>query len=65
MAGFLEYKHKQVMKDLFFLNTLRGKDSTGLTAVNRDRTVLTRKLTVPGYEFIEYPMVEKAMNHAD
>jgi len=65
MAGFLEYKHKQVMKDLFFLNTLRGKDSTGLTSVNRDRGILTRKLTVPGYEFIEYPMVEKAMTHAD
>jgi predicted glutamine amidotransferase len=65
MAGFLEYKHKQMMKELFFLNTLRGRDSTGLSAVKRDRTIATRKMTVPGYEFIEYPVVDKAMSHAD
>jgi len=65
MAGTLEYKHKQVMKDLLFLNSLRGRDSTGLTAIKRDRTVLTRKMTVPGYEFIEHPSVEKAMSFND
>lgn len=65
MAGFLEHKHKQVMKELLFLNTLRGKDSTGLTAIKRDRTVVTRKMTVPGYEFIEHPSVEKTMLHGD
>jgi len=65
MVGFLEHKHKQAMKDLLFLNSLRGKDSTGLSVVKRDRTVLTRKMTVPGYEFIEYPIVEKAMGHGD
>lgn len=61
MVGTLEHKHKQVMKDLFFLNTLRGKDSTGLTVVDRKRGVLTRKMTCPGYEFIDYPVVERAM----
>lgn len=65
MVGTLEYKHKCVMKDLFFLNTLRGKDSTGLSSVDRDRGVLTRKMTVPGYDFIELPIVEKAMKHRD
>jgi predicted glutamine amidotransferase len=65
MAGFLEHKHKDVMKELLFLDSLRGKDSTGLTAINRDRQCLTRKFTVPGYEFIEYPVVEKAMTFAD
>jgi predicted glutamine amidotransferase len=65
MVGFLEHKHKQAMKDLLFLNTLRGKDSTGLSAVRRDRTVCTRKMTVPGYEFIEHPIVEKAFNFGD
>jgi predicted glutamine amidotransferase len=64
-AGFLEYKHKNAMKELLFLDTLRGKDSTGLAAVDRDRRVSTRKFTVPGYEFIEYPAVERAMCHAD
>jgi predicted glutamine amidotransferase len=65
MAGFLEHNHKKAMMDLFFLNTLRGKDSTGLSAVARDRGILTRKMTVPGYEFIEYPVVERAMKFAD
>lgn len=65
MAGTLEYKHRQVMKELLFLNTLRGRDSTGLSVVKRNRDVLTRKMTVPGYEFIEYPVVDKAMGYGD
>lgn len=66
LAGFLEpHKHKAVMKDLLYLNALRGKDSTGLSVVTRDRQVITRKMTVPGYDFIEYPVVDKAMTHGD
>jgi predicted glutamine amidotransferase len=65
MVGFLDHKHKQTMKELLFLDSLRGMDSTGLTAVKRDRTVATRKMTVPGYEFIQSPVVEKAMTFGD
>ena len=65
MCGFLEHKHKNMMKELLFLDTLRGKDSTGLSVVDRGRGVLTRKMTVPGYEFIEHPSVDRAMSHAD
>jgi predicted glutamine amidotransferase len=65
MVGFLEHKHKQAMRDLLFLNTLRGKDSTGISAISREKGVLTRKMTIPGYEFIEYPAVDKAMKHGD
>lgn len=65
MVGFLERKHKEAMRDLLFLNTLRGKDSTGLSVVSRNRSILTRKMTVPGYEFIEYPIVDRAMSHGD
>jgi predicted glutamine amidotransferase len=66
MAGYLEpFKHKNVMKDLLFLNALRGRDSTGLSCVSRDKFVTTRKMTVPSYEFIEYPVVDKAMKYGD
>lgn len=65
MAGFLERKHKEALKDMIFLNTLRGKDSTGISIVHRDRTVATRKMTVPGYEFIEHPLVEKSFQFGD
>lgn len=64
-AGMLEHKHRNAMKELLFLNTLRGKDSTGLTSVSRDKLVLTRKMTVPGYEFIEHPTVDRIMKHGD
>lgn len=65
MVGYLDLKHKNAMKELFFLNTLRGKDSTGLAAVKRDRSIMTRKMTVPGYDFIEYPQVNNMMEFAD
>jgi predicted glutamine amidotransferase len=66
MAGYLEpFKHKNVMKDMLFLNALRGRDSTGLSCVSRDKFVTTRKMTVPSYEFIEYPVVDKAMKFGD
>jgi asparagine synthetase B (glutamine-hydrolysing) len=65
MVGFLEHKHKQAMKELLYLDTLRGMDSTGLTSVDRNKQVLTRKMAVPGYEFIQHPVVDKAMGFAD
>lgn len=65
MVGTLEHKHKRALKDLAFLNTLRGKDSTGISCVHRNRTVSTRKMTIPGYEFIEHPLVDKAMEYND
>lgn len=65
MAGSLDHKCKKVMQELFYLNTLRGQDSTGLTAVRRDRSVCTRKMTVPGYEFIQHPLVDRAMCYDD
>lgn len=65
MAGYLEHKHKQVMTDLLFLDSLRGMDSTGLSCVKRNREVLTRKMTVPGYEFIQIPVVMNAMTFGD
>lgn len=65
MVGTLEWKHKKAMAELLYLDTLRGRDSTGLAAVKRDRSVITRKMTVPGYEFIEYPAVGQMMAHND
>lgn len=65
MVGTLDYKHRRAMKELLFLNSLRGKDSTGISCIHRNRSISTRKLTVPGYDFIEHPMVEKAMEIGD
>lgn len=64
-AGTLDYKHKRVMLDLLFLDSLRGRDSTGLAVVKRNREIMIRKQTVPGYEFIEIPAVYKMMENND
>jgi predicted glutamine amidotransferase len=59
MAGDLGFRHKAVMKNLLFFNTLRGKDSTGLTAYdNRKNEIDTRKMTCPGYDFIAQPWID-------
>lgn len=55
MAGTLSVKLRDVMKDLLFFDTLRGRDSTGVGVARRSRQVLLKKSTVPGYEFIESP----------
>lgn len=55
MVGTLGFKHKDAMKDLLYLDTLRGRDSTGLAVVDRNRQSIIRKSTVPGHEFIEIP----------
>lgn len=55
MAGTLLMKHKDAMKDLLYLDTLRGRDSTGLAVVDRNRQSIIRKSTIPGHEFIEIP----------
>jgi glucosamine 6-phosphate synthetase-like amidotransferase/phosphosugar isomerase protein len=65
MAGDLSFDLRKVMKELLFFNTLRGKDSTGVAAVARDRSVTIKKLTVPGYEYIEYPFVDNMMKSTD
>lgn len=64
-AGTLTYNHKKVMLDLLFLDSLRGRDSTGLAAVKRNREIMIRKQTVPGYEFIEIPTVYRMMENND
>lgn len=65
MVGTLEYKHKKALKDLAFLTTLRGRDSTGVSAVHRNKQVSTRKMCIPGYEFVEHPSFDKALEYND
>lgn len=48
-------KHKDAMKDLLYLDTLRGKDSTGIAVVDRNRQSVIKKATLPGHEFVEIP----------
>lgn len=64
IAGDFTAKSRDVMKDLIFFNTLRGRDSTGLSVYNqRKNTVSTRKLTVPGVDFVMMPFVNEMLHY--
>lgn len=65
MMGALEGKHRDVMNNLLFLDSLRGTDSTGVAAVDRQRKVQLRKMTVPGYEFIQMGFINNLMGFGD
>lgn len=65
MAGDLGIKERDVMKDLLFLNSLRGKDSTGVATVSRRREVDLRKMTIPGYEFIDQGFINQLLTSTD
>jgi len=55
MMGDFAFAHKDAMGDLLFLDTLRGKDSTGVAAVRPNGDVAWYKATMPGYEYIDLP----------
>lgn len=65
MVGTLGYKHKRAMAELLYLSALRGRDSTGLTTVDRRRRYITRKSTVQAAEFIDFPVVGSMMSNDD
>lgn len=46
-------RHKQCLESLLYLDTWRGRDSTGVAAVRHNADTAILKSTVPGYEFIE------------
>lgn len=50
-------KHKEVLESLLYLDTWRGKDSTGIAAIRHNADTAILKATVPGYEFLEGPRV--------
>ncbi len=65
MAGSFNLALRSVMKDLLFFDTLRGKDSTGLASVRRNRQVNLKKSTLPGYEFIDNPNMDQWLGVTD
>jgi len=64
MAGNFQQKHKAMMLELLYLDTLRGRDSTGVAAI-RSKEVQIVKKTLPGYEFIELGVVRDALRLND
>lgn len=56
MAGDMTVKHRDMYRNMLFFNSLRGMDSTGVTVLDvTQNKVVTRKSTIPGFEFIDQP----------
>lgn len=51
-------KHKEVLASMLYLDTWRGRDSTGVAAIRHNADTAVLKSTVPGYEFVEGPKLE-------
>ncbi len=53
MSSDMKVKHKDVLSCLLYLDTFRGRDSTGVAAIRHNGDTSVMKSTVPGYEFTE------------
>lgn len=58
-------KHKDCMSALLFLDTLRGRDSTGIAALRKNADTAIMKSTVPGYDFVDDPRFVNSMKITD
>lgn len=58
-------KHKGVLSNLLYLDTWRGRDSTGVAAIRHNADTQVLKSTVPGYEFVEGPALEQFLRFTD
>lgn len=58
-------KHKDVLEALLYLDTWRGKDSTGVAAIRHNTDTDILKSTVPGYEFIDGPRLSSFLRFTD
>jgi predicted glutamine amidotransferase len=65
MAGDFQQKHRKMMVEMLYLDTLRGEDSTGVSSLRSTRQVATRKLTVPGYDFVKMPWIDQQLGLTD
>lgn len=58
-------KHKDAFADLLYLDTWRGRDSTGVAAIRHNADTAILKSTVPGYEFVEGPKLDQHLKLND
>lgn len=65
MSSNMLHKHKDVLTSLLYLDTWRGKDSTGVAAIRQNADTEILKSTVPGYEFIESEKYSQLLKYTD
>lgn len=58
-------KHREVLAAMLYLDTWRGRDSTGVAAIRHNADTSVLKATIPGYEFVEGPKLEQHLKLND
>lgn len=58
-------KHKDALAAMLYLDTWRGRDSTGVAAIRHNADTAVLKSTVPGYEFVEGPKLDQHLKLND
>lgn len=65
MSSNMNLKHKDVLTDLLYLDTWRGRDSTGVAVIRQNGLTDVMKSTVPGFEFIDGPKLGQFLRSTD
>ena len=58
-------KHKDVLSMMLYLDTWRGRDSTGVAIIRHNADTDVIKQTIPGYEFVEGNKLSEALKLND
>lgn len=58
-------KHKECLSSMLYLDTWRGRDSTGVAAIRSNGDTHILKSTVPGYEFVEGSKLDQHLKVSD
>lgn len=61
----MERKHEDALSALLYLDTWRGRDSTGVAAIRKNADTEVLKATIPGYEFVEGPKLGQHLHLTD
>jgi predicted glutamine amidotransferase len=65
MSSNMLQKHKDCLATMLYLDTFRGRDSTGVAAIRHNADTAILKQTVPGYEFTEGPKLAEHLKLND
>lgn len=64
-SSCMQIKHKHLMSALLYLDTFRGRDSTGVAAIRANTDTDILKSPVPGFEFVEGPRLFEHLKSTD
>jgi predicted glutamine amidotransferase len=65
MSSNMNFKHRDCLETLLYLDVLRGRDATGVAVVRQNGSTEVIKSAVPAYEFLEGPLLRNTLKTTD